>query len=116
MNKILNWSELNSLAVKQLNIENTTFAVYISNGLSYDGTGEKIWDFVIAEISKLYSERSIEYVNNIFSNLTNGGLFCFETRSEMEKFYAIFEQPLTDSSPIYACTYNNLGECLTENT
>lgn len=48
--------------------------------------------------------------------MVGGGLFFFDTEEKQYAFYRIFEQPLTDSSAIYACTYNASGVCKTENT
>ena len=43
-------------------------------------------------------------------------LFFFDTEKECYDFYRIFEQELTDSSAIYACTFGPDGQCETENT
>ena len=102
-------SETNSLAVKQVG----KWAVYISNGLDVITPEEiAIWDYVHREIRLLYALNS----DLIMGDLIESGLFFFETESEMDRFFQIFSSPLTDSSAIYACTYNPSGECLDENT
>ena len=89
------------------------YSVYVNNGLQFDKSDEHIWYFVQSEIDKLYDKKTaLDYR----SHLIQGGLFFFETEKECYDFYRIFEQELTDSSAIYACTYNPSGECETENT
>jgi TorA maturation chaperone TorD len=46
----------------------------------------------------------------------DGGLFFFETEELAREFYSMFEQPLTDSSGLYASIYSPTDGCLTENT
>lgn len=102
------WTDINKLAVKQVG----RWAVYVSNGLELATPKENaIWEFVLAEIKKLYPDDV-----NMLCNLVQSGLFFFDTEAEMEAFYSIFDAPLTDSSAIFACTYEPSGECLTENT
>ena len=106
---ILQWHEVIKLAVKQIGKR----AVYVSNDLSYDSPqDDKIWQFVIDEIKAKFPDNAY----NLLSGVTNSGLFFFDTEEEQYKFYDIFEQPLTDSSAIYASTYDADGECETENT
>lgn len=105
----LDWSKINSLAVKQAG----KCAVYISNGLECDESDKHIWDFVMDEFNKLYDRNDAFFY---ICNTLHGGLFLFDTEEEQERFYKIFEQELTDSSAIYACTYDKYGNCLTENT
>lgn len=110
--KICQWNEINGLAVKQIGKP----AVYVSNGLKYDSPEEdQIWEFVREEMKSIYGDGTDEF-RAVLSGLINGGLFFFDTEEEQYRFYRVFEQPLTDSSAIYACTYNSDGECETENT
>lgn len=110
--KVLNWVETISLAVKQMGKP----AVYVSNGLEY-GTlkDDEIWKFVMAEVKSICGGETDEFYTAM-SKLVYSGLFFFESEEEQYRFYKIFEQPLTDSSAIYACTYNSDGKCETENT
>jgi hypothetical protein len=102
-----NWSDINSLAVRQQG----QWAVYINNGLEFDTDQDQaIWNFVLDNTSSQgwpVQDRSL---------LLLGGLFFFDTELQATDFYRIFEQPLTDSSAIYACLYDSQGACLTENT
>lgn len=107
--KYLQWHEIFGMATKQQGMP----SVYIHNGLNFDDNDIHVWNFVIDEVKKLYSDH--EY-HNVLGNLIHGGLFFFESEEAQRKFYKIFEQPLTDSSAIYACTYNRHGTCETENT
>jgi hypothetical protein len=104
------WNGIVGLAVKQLN----KYSVYVSNGLEFDDSDKHIWSFVRREIAKLYPD--VAECQNVWSDLIHGGLFSFDTEDACYKFYRIFEQELTDSSAIYACTYNPDGFCETENT
>lgn len=113
------WHQILELAVRQAGKP----AVYISNNLDWKKKkDEEAWEFVISELASFYGvaidchpTESPEYYN-MRTNLTIGGLFFFDNPEEQYKFYRIFEQPLTDSSAIYACTFNVDGECETENT
>lgn len=110
--KVLNWNETNSLAVKQMGKP----AVYVGNGLVYDSPkDDEIWKFVMAEVKSICGGETDEFYT-VISSLVHGGLFFFDSEEDQIRFYEIFEQPLTDSSAIYACTYNSLGECENENT
>lgn len=110
--KICQWNETNSLAVKQIGKP----AVYVSNGLEYDKPNDdQIWKFVLYEMKSIYGEDTNEFYD-VLSGLINGGLFFFDSEEEQYRFYRVFEQPLTDSSAVYACTYASNGECETENT
>ena len=110
--KALNWAEINSMAVKQMGKP----AVYVGNGLEYDTPkDDEIWKFVMAEIKSICGGETDEFYT-VMASLVSGGLFFFDSKEEQYRFYKIFEQPLTDSSAIYACTYNSDGTCETENT
>lgn len=107
----VNWSASNSLAVKQV----AKWAVYIGNGLEMKTANDSaIWDFVEQQIRVLYIDE--DACLDCLCNIIDGGLFFFNTKEDMNTFYAIFTAPLTDSSAIYACTYSPDGQCLTENT
>lgn len=114
------WHQILELATKQIGKP----SVYISNGLEFiTPKDESIWRFVQDEVQKLHgieyngdvSVLTVDY-RNTMSNILQGGLFFFETEEEQYKFYKIFEQELTDSSAIYACTFDRNGKCKTENT
>jgi hypothetical protein len=105
----VDWGRINSLAVAQ----EGRGAVYISNNLTYEGEDIPVWEYLLREIKKLYSEK--EYID-IVGNLIHGGLFFFDTNEERNQFYFIFTQELTESSAIYACLYEEDGTCITENT
>ena len=104
---ILNWCEINERAVQKVGKP----AVYISNS----DADEAVWQFVQNSMRALYGDATPQYYD-VITNLDLGGLFFFDTVSEQRAFYRVFEQPITDSSGIYACTYDENGKCLTENT
>lgn len=109
--KTYQWHEIISLAVKQIGKP----AVYVSNGLVYNNpTDVEIWKFVQSEVKAMYGETKEFY--NVMAVLGNGSTFFFDSEEEQYRFYRIFEQPLTDSSAVYACTYNADGVCERENT
>jgi len=111
--KVCNWTKIHSLAVKQV----AQPAVYVCNGLDFERPeDDAIWRFITGELRAVYG-RSTEFYD-ITAELTGhkGSLFFFDTIEEQQRFYTIFEQPLTDSSAVYACTYTADGECQTENT
>lgn len=105
--QVLDWTEINAFAVKQIGKP----AVYVSNQDSDDN----VWQFVIESMKTIYGDKTPEFYD-VLSYLISGGLFFFDTVEEQKTFYNVFEQPLTDSSSIYACTYDKNGECITENT
>ena len=91
-------------------------AVYVSNGLEYDKPeDDEIWKFVMDQCKIIFGETTDEFYSTM-THMIGGGLFFFDTKEEQYAFYRIFEQPLTDSSAIYACTYDASGVCQTENT
>lgn len=108
--KHYNWNKLDEIVCKTLN----KFGVHINYGL--DGTPEddKIHDFVLEELKKLYPDETI--YSDFWFAILSGGLLTFDTEEEAWTFYKIFEQELTDSSGIYACIYSPIEGCLTENT
>ena len=106
----LQWHQIYGLAAKQKG----KWAVYIGNGLEFlTDKDTEIWNFVMDELIKLYGDDTF---HRQIGNILHGGMFFFDSKAECYEFYRIFEQPLTDSSAIYACTYNPSGECETENT
>jgi len=108
----LDWCDMAELATKHMG----KFSCYIGNGLSYNNPEEDaIWAFVQEELVKLYGDKTPKFYDYI-GNVIQGGLFFFESEYEMMEFYHIFEQPLTDSSALYACTYCPINGCMTENT
>ena len=112
MVKILDWSDINCAAVAHVGKP----AVYIANHLSFDTTSEdEILQFVVKSIKEIYGDGTIEFFD-IIAAVLHSGLIFFDTEEEQHRFYQIFEQPLTDSSAIYACTYDAYGNCMTENT
>lgn len=108
----LQHSDIYKLAVKQVGKP----AVFVSNGLEMkDELDDRIWSFVKESMQKIYGNDP-DKLEKIIFGLVVGGLFFFETKEEQYKFYNVFCEPLTDSSSIYACTYYQNGECMTENT
>jgi hypothetical protein len=107
------WTRINELAVKATN----RWACYVSNGLDMNNPRDtEIWNFIVEQIKSLCPKDSDIAFSNTMSNLADSGLFFFDTEAELDAFYNIFSQPLTDSSAFYACTYNPKGQCMTENT
>ncbi len=107
-----NWHEIVGLAVAQKGKP----AVYVSNGLEYNKPeDDEIWKFVLEKCKNMFGEETDDYYA-VMTHMIGGGLFFFDTEEQQYDFYRIFEQPLTDSSAIYACTYNAAGVCQTENT
>ena len=114
-----NWHEVNALATKAMGKP----SVYINNGLEFNTTEQDhMWFFVLSEVAKLYGikedcryEDYPEY-HDVRISLLHGGLFFFDNEKDQYDFYRIFEQPLTDSSAMYACTYDKNGVPETENT
>ena len=91
-------------------------AVYVNNGLDFDKSeDETIWEFVVEQCKAMFGDKTDEF-HSVIVNMIGGGLFFFDTEEEQFAFYRIFEHPLTDSSAIYACTYDASGVCQTENT
>ena len=105
-----NWNKVNELAVKQVGKP----AVYVSFGLDFGKPeDEAIWAFVTATLSEMYDKQT--YLD-LTGSIINSELIFFDTKEEQYRFYKIFEQPLTDSSPLYAVTYSRDGKTETENT
>jgi hypothetical protein len=106
MNKLM-WEDVVSLAVRQ----EGRLAVYVNCGLDYSPetvtVDEAIYEFISTEFVKLYPEQYYSM---------HDCLYFFDTEDEQMKFYNIFTQPLTDSSAVYAATYDESGNCQTENT
>lgn len=106
----IQWNEVIKRAVKQTG----KWACYVSNGLEYGSPrDDKIWRFVLDEFKSKFGE---DQFYSILPNLIGSDVFFFDTEEECYKFYEIFNQPLTDSSAIYAATYSPDGQCETENT
>jgi len=113
------WYEVIGLATKQQGM----WSVYVSNNLDWDKDHEKIiWDFVVAEIEARFSKEkpANPYEDSDFHkcylNFWNGGLLFFNDEETARKYYNIFEQPLTNSSGVYASLFGPLGNGITENT
>ena len=104
---VCDWCKINELAVAQVGKS----AVFIAN----HGPSDDVWQFVIKSMQTIYGDATPEF-HQVMSHIVNGGLFFFDTKEEQMTFYRVFEQPLTDSSAIYACTYDASGQCMTENT
>lgn len=114
------WHDVLGLATKAMGKP----SVYVNNGLEFNSPeDDEIWFFIQKELASLYGvdAKTCTYKEcpkffDMRSNLIQGGLFFFENEKEQYKFYKIFEQPLTDSSAVYACTFSDDGEPETENT
>ena len=110
--KALQWNEIVSMAVAHAGKP----AVWVNNGLEYEDSSDAvIWKFVMDQVRKLYGNSTEEFYS-IMNSLVYGGLFLFDTVDEQQRFYSIFDQPLTNSNAVYACTYNSDGVCENENT
>jgi hypothetical protein len=110
--KYCNWQEINSLAVKSARMP----AVYVSNGLEYTTPeDDEIWCAIQDEMRNIYGDKTTKFYE-VMSGLVNGGMFFFVSLTEAQQFYQVFELPLVDSSPVYACLYAADGTCKTENT
>ena len=104
------WNKVNELAVKQVGKP----AVYISFGLDFGNPkDEEIWKYVTDTLMGMYDKQT--YLN-LMGSIINSELIFFDTKEEQYRFYKIFEQPLTDSSALYAVTYSRDGKTETENT
>jgi hypothetical protein len=101
------WNSVLSLAVKQVGKR----AVYINNGLNYDEHDDGIWNFVLEQVKEKYNDDP-----GMKGDLIHGGLFFFDNEEEQYKFYDIFNAPATDSSALYALTFDEHGNSETENT
>jgi len=118
--KTLQWHEILSLAVKQ----SGKWAVYVANHLDIcdDPKDEEIYLWVMDKFKEMYDDTRTKenHMNSVCDEarmaMMHSGLVLLDTEEEMLKFYNVFEQPLTDSSGVYACTFGPDGECLTENT
>jgi hypothetical protein len=106
----ITWDEIKSMAVAH----EGRLAVYVNNDVNFDDECEvRIWKQIIAEVKKLSLG---DQCNTVIGGLICGGLFFFDTEEEQFKFYSIFEQDSIYGSPVYACTYDKCGKCITENT
>lgn len=102
------WSVYISLAVEQKGM----WAIYVANHLEYDNEKEnKLWNEFMLKAHKIL-DNSFEVINDMMF----GGLFFFETETEMRQVFSLFTEAPIDSSALYACTYNPKGVCLSENT
>jgi hypothetical protein len=108
----LSWNEVHKLAVAHVGKP----AVYVSSSGSDDSAEEtKVFDFIRSSLNNLYGDGSHETIDYMTA-IINGSLIFFDTEEEQNKFYRIFDAEITDSSFVYACTYDKTGQCLTENT
>lgn len=112
--KYVQWSDITSLAVKQMGKR----AVYIANHLTYSTPASAvdiaIWNFVVETVRAKYATTELQ--NSIIGNLISGGLFFFENEKEQYEFYRIFESDPVYASGLYALTFDEFGEFETENT
>lgn len=106
------WNSVHKLAVAYVGKP----AVYVSSSGSDDPAEEtKVFDFIRSSLNNLYGDGSHETIDYMMA-IINGSLIFFDTEEEQNKFYRIFDAEITDSSFVYACTYDKTGQCLTENT
>lgn len=109
---IRNWQEINSLAVRAAGKP----AVYVSNGLDYTNPeDDEIWCCIQNEMRTIYGDKTTKFYD-VMTGLVSGSMFFFEALGEAHMFYKVFELPLVDSSAVYACLYDRIGSCKTENT
>jgi hypothetical protein len=110
--KVLNWGEINELAVRQVGLP----AVYVSNRLTYtDPKDGNVWRYVMAEMKTIYGDGTKEF-HDVLLAMVHSGMFFFDDEDQQQRFYQVFNQPLTYSSGIYACTYSADGQSHDENT
>lgn len=102
------WNSIISLAVQHTN----KFAVYVNNGLIFEGNDAEIWAEVMNRVKAKYPEFYIE----IMSSLIGSGLFFFDTEDEMWQFFDIFNDDIVYASAIFAMAYDANGNGITENT
>jgi hypothetical protein len=101
----MDWTRTNELAVKQKG----QWSVYISNHLNYDDDDLHIWNTILNKCNPIMD------IADVYS-IMHGGLFFFNTEENMQEFFNIFNEDPIYSSGVYACSYDNLGNCLSENT
>jgi hypothetical protein len=111
--QVLNWDDINSLAVKQMGKR----AVYVHCG---DPATDEVavstaWHSVVNSMKSMCKYGTDDFFN-VCAILSNTSLFFFDTKEEQDTFYSAFEHPSVESSAIYACTYDENGVGLTENT
>ncbi len=87
------------------------WAVYVSNQLQYDASDEHIWQMIVKRCAT-HKEITQEDIISIMQ----GGLFFFDTQEEMETFFNIFDKAPVYSSALFAMSYDNQGNSLSENT
>ena len=108
----LSWNEVHKLAVAHVGKP----AVYVSSSGSDNSELEnKVFDDIRTSLNTLYGEGS-DTVRDYMCSIIQGCLIFFDNEDDQYKFYRIFETEITDSSFVYACTYDKTGQCLTENT
>lgn len=100
----VDWANINSLAVAKKGKP----AVYIANSLNYLDEDRETWQFVI---DKLSHKMGVD-----FHSLIHGGMYFFDDGAEAVEFFNAFNEKPVYASPVYACLYDEFGNCLTENT
>lgn len=105
----VSWNSITSLAVAQKGKP----AVYINNGLDFEGSHCFIWQTVVESLKPKMDKDEFD---NLISDLICGGLFFFDTMGEAREFFDVFTQNVVYDSPIYAQLYNATGMGLIENT
>lgn len=103
------WTEYLSLAVKQKGM----WAVYVANNLDFEiEEDNEIWSEFIKKANNMFDKN----VYNIIHEVLQNGLFFFENEKDMISFFHLFTENPIESSGLYACTFDNKGVCLSENT
>ncbi len=112
--QVLNLLDVTSLAVKAVGKR----AVYIENHTDWDKEEERgIEIFLFNLVENTYKDpKEVKLKHELRLLVSFGGLVFFNTKEDQYRFYNLFEKGAIDSSYIYACTFDETGKCLTENT
>jgi hypothetical protein len=112
--EVFDWIEVASLAVKAVGKP----AVYVANHVDWDeeeDSGVEI--FLLNLVDSTYNDpEEVKLRNELRLLVSTGGLVFFDTKEEQYRFYKLFEEGVVESSCVYACTVDETGKCLTENT
>jgi len=97
-----NWNEINRLAV----VNKGGYACYVDVGSGEFGT-------LVNEVRKRYPLDDEHHI--WLGAIVEGGLFFFDTKEELDKFYTMFEMSGMSGSGIYTCAYSPDREKIAEN-
>jgi hypothetical protein len=90
-------------------------AVFVNNALEYSSDkDDENWKFILNGVKNLYGNGTEKYFDTM-ALLIEGGLILFDTDSEAETFFAIFDADLVHGSEVRAYLYDATGKCVNEN-